>query len=67
MTMPLSEAKAVHFLETRCEVVDREYVDSSVRMRVRIGDRQLAQLRSSGARFEVEGEPAPNKAGAWKA
>ncbi len=67
MTMPLSEAKAVHFLETRCEVIDREYVDASVRMRVRIGDRQLAQLRSSGARFEVDGEPARGKAGAWQA
>ncbi len=67
MTLPLEESKAVHFLETRCEVLDREYEDGAVRLRVRIGDRQLAQLRAGGHRMTVDGEPAPTRTGAWKA
>ncbi len=54
ITVPLSDAKTIHVLENRGKVLEREYVNGSVKMRVRIGRRQLAQLRSMGARMAVE-------------
>ncbi len=54
ITVPLSDAKTIHVIENRGKVLEREYVNSSVKMRVKIGARQLAQLRSMGARMKVE-------------
>jgi len=57
LTLPLSESRAVSTIERRAEVLDRTYENGSVTLRARIGDRQLASLRASGARVEVR-EPA---------
>lgn len=54
ITLPLSEAKSIHQVEHRAEVLDRDYVNGSVRMRVRIGSRVLDRLRAGGARLSVE-------------
>lgn len=51
--LPLSEGRALHFLESRATVLDREYTDEAVILRVNVGSRQLDQLRALGARFEV--------------
>lgn len=54
LTLPLAESKAINTIENKAEVLDREYVDSSVRLRARIGERQLERLRVGGVRLLVE-------------
>jgi GTP-binding protein HflX len=51
VTVPLSDPRTINLIETRGEVLDREYTETAVTLRARIGMRQLAQLRSSGARL----------------
>ena len=58
VTVPLRDARTVDFLEKRCPVQARDYLDSSVTLTVEIGRRQVDQLLSRGARFEIEGMPA---------
>ncbi|MBL8999990.1 MAG: GTPase HflX [Phycisphaerae bacterium] len=53
VTVPLRDARTIHLIETRGHVLDREYTESSVRLRARIGVRQLALLRSAGARLTL--------------
>jgi GTP-binding protein HflX len=78
ITVPLADAKTVHTIENRGEVLDRKYEGSSVTLVARLGQRQLDQLRSAGARMTVKdlGEEAAAKAaaeaeamvrGGWKA
>ncbi len=52
--VPLSDSKTVSTIENRAEVLDREYDTDHVRFRVRIGQRQIDELRSSGARMTIE-------------
>jgi GTP-binding protein HflX len=61
VTVPLSEGKAIQRLETRAKVLDRQYAEDgrSVRMRVRIGRRQLDQLLSTTGGRLVVGKAAP--------
>lgn len=54
LTLPLSDARSINTVETRSTVLDREYVDGSVRIRARIGERQLTRLKASGAKMTVE-------------
>jgi GTP-binding protein HflX len=54
LTLPLTESKAINIIENKAEVLDREYIDSSVRLRARIGERQLERLRVGGVRVLVE-------------
>lgn len=54
LTLPMSEAKAVTAIENRAEVLDRQYADGVVRLRTRIGARQIDRLRAGGARLSVE-------------
>ncbi len=54
ITVPLADSRTVHTIENRAEVLDRRYNGSEVTLRARIGERQLAQLRSSGARMRIE-------------
>lgn len=58
VTVPLRDARTVDFLEKRCPVQARDYLDSQVTLTVEIGRRQVDQLLSRGARFEIEGVPA---------
>lgn len=56
VSVPASEGKAIQRLETRAKVLSREYSEDGreVRMRVRIGRRQLDQLLSTtGGRLKV--------------
>lgn len=57
-----SDGRAVDFIERRAEVLERTYIDSVVRMRTKIGKRQLEQLLASGARFRLDGVD-PREAG----
>ena len=60
----LSDSRTVATLEKRGKVLSREYDNSTVVMKVKIGKRQIDQLRSLGAKMRIEGE-APVKE-AWK-
>lgn len=53
ITIPLADSRTVHVIENRGEVLERDYTDDAVTLRVRIGKRQLAQLRSAGARMTI--------------
>ncbi|MBM4112909.1 MAG: GTPase HflX [Phycisphaerae bacterium] len=50
-----SESRAVDFVERRAEVLSRDYSDGVVRLRARIGRRQVESLLASGARFRLDG------------
>lgn len=47
-TAPYSAAKAIAYAESRGEVVNREYAEGGVRLRLRIGESHLDRLRSMG-------------------
>lgn len=53
VTVPLSDSRTVSVIENRGEVLERDYTDAAVTLKVRIGTRQLAQLRSAGARMTI--------------
>jgi GTP-binding protein HflX len=57
ITVPLADAKTVSILENRGEVSGRDYTDDAVTLHVRIGKRQLDQLRSLGAKMTVAKAP----------
>jgi GTP-binding protein HflX len=71
VTVPLADSKTIHLIETLGQVQDRRYDDdhAHVTLRARIGRRQLAQLRSNGARLalatttgeSVQLEPLPHE------
>ncbi len=53
VTLPLSESKAISIIEKQGEVIDRTYEGSSVTLRAKLGERQVARLRAGGTRMEV--------------
>lgn len=53
ITLPLSDSRSLHTIENRAEVLSRDYEDGQATLRARIGERQIAQLRASGARLSV--------------
>ena len=55
--VPLSDARTVHTIENRAEVLEREYEGQNVTLRARIGARQLEQLRAAGARMTLSSVP----------
>jgi 50S ribosomal subunit-associated GTPase HflX len=58
LSLDATEGKAIHLLENRATVLDRQYEDGRVTMRVRIGRRQLDQLKSIGQSLTLPGEAA---------
>lgn len=52
--LPLTEGRAIHAIETRATVLSREYEENAVRLKARIGSRQLQLLRASGVKMKVE-------------
>lgn len=71
VSVPLADSKTIHLIESRGQVLDRDYKGDFVTLRARIGTRQLAQLKSAGAKIELaddqgqrirlpaDGSPAP--------
>lgn len=55
ITIPMSDSRAISFIEKRSEVLDRQYDDSNAMLRIRIGRRQLDQLLTGGAPFQING------------
>lgn len=50
-----SESRAIDFIERRTQVLERQWHDGVVRLRARIGRRQIDELLASGARFRLDG------------
>ncbi len=65
ISLPFKQSRAIHLIETQGKVLERQYDGDSVTFRVRIGSRQVEQLRAGGARIRVAGEPDPGGHGAW--
>jgi hypothetical protein len=55
--LPLSDGRAIDFIEKRMAVRDRQWQDGSVLLTVEIGRRQLEQLASGGTKLTVNGLP----------
>ncbi|MFN9993020.1 MAG: GTPase HflX [Phycisphaerales bacterium] len=53
VTLPLSDAKTISVIEKQAQVFDRRYDTDTVTLRAKIGTRQLAMLKSAGARIEA--------------
>ncbi len=53
--LPTSDGRAVDFVERRTEVLSRDYGDGLVRLRTRIGRRQVEALLATGAQFRLDG------------
>jgi hypothetical protein len=58
----MADGKAVSTLELRSEVLGRTYADGEVTLHVRVGQRQLDQLRSAGAQLRVQVVPGVARA-----
>ena len=66
ITVPLADAKTIHTIENRAEVIDRAYDEpGTVTLTARIGLRQLDQLRSAGAQLTVRGEAPTTPRQGW--
>jgi hypothetical protein len=57
LSMPLSDGRAIDFVEKRVPVSERRWTDGRVELSVEIGRRQLEQLLAGGARLTVDGLP----------
>ncbi|NNF44259.1 MAG: GTPase HflX [Phycisphaerales bacterium] len=55
--VPLREGETVDYLEKRASVLERDYDATTVKLRVRIGQRQVDQLLTRGGRFTIDGRP----------
>jgi GTP-binding protein HflX len=53
LRVAMTDGKAMHFIESRATVLDRRYDATYAEIDVRIGKRQLDQLRATGAAFEI--------------
>jgi GTPase len=60
ITVPLRDAKTIHTIENRGQVLERQYQDGEVTLKAKIGSRQIAQLRSAGARMTIRGAADAN-------
>jgi GTP-binding protein HflX len=67
LTLPLRESKALHTLETKAEILDRQYEGDKVTIKTRVGSRLLAQLRSGGASIAFDPtETKPAQVEPWQ-
>jgi GTP-binding protein HflX len=67
LTISLDQAdgKALTFLENRATVLDRQYGSDRVELTVRIGHRQLDQLRAMGTTAQIPGDEATTSTAGW--
>lgn len=55
LELSTNQSRAIDFIERRTEVLERTYLEGTVRIRARVGRRQLEQLMASGAAFLLDG------------
>ncbi|MBI1372797.1 MAG: GTPase HflX [Phycisphaera sp.] len=61
LRVPLSDGKAMNFLENRAKISGRDYDTTHATLTLTIGQRQLDQLKAMGSRFEIVGEVGVKK------
>jgi GTP-binding protein HflX len=64
MTIPHADGKTLNFLETRAVILDRNYETDGVKLRVKLGQRQLDQLLAMGTNAQWKDKTA-STAGGW--
>lgn len=55
MLVPHADGKTLNFLETRAVILDRDYENEGVKLRVKLGQRQLDQLQAMGTQARWDG------------
>ncbi|MGB0766371.1 MAG: GTPase HflX [Phycisphaeraceae bacterium] len=55
VTVPHADGKTLHYLETRAVILDRDYTNDGVKLRVKLGARQLDQLQAMGTQATWQG------------
>lgn len=63
MTIPHSDGKTLNFLETRAVILNRDYTNDGVVLRVKLGQRQLDQLQAMGTQAKWEGSDSASTHG----
>jgi len=63
MTIPHSDGKTLNFLETRAVILERNYENDGVKIRLKLGQRQLDQLLATGTQANWEGKSEPTTHG----
>ncbi len=66
LSLPLRDSRTLHTLETKAEILDRQYEADRVTLRVRVGDRLLAQLRAGGAPITLDPKDDTQERRPWK-
>ncbi|XAL98830.1 GTPase HflX [Phycisphaeraceae bacterium D3-23] len=59
-TIPHADGKTLNFLENRAVILNRDYGPDHVTLKARIGDRQLAMLKSQGTQAQWDGKHDPS-------
>ena len=62
IAIDIAHGKAIHFLETRAQIVERSYEGSTATMTVRIGTSNLDRFMAMGAPFTFVGKPPKRRA-----
>ena len=63
MTIPHADGKTLHFLETRAVILQRDYTTDGAKLRVKLGQRQLEQLKAMGTKAVWDGSRQPTTHG----
>ena len=66
VSIDISDGRALQFIESRTDVRDRRYEDTTVIYDLNIGQRQLDQLRSMGAKMKVINGESGDGERLWK-
>lgn len=63
MTIPHSDGKTLNFVETRGVILNRDYTNDGVKLRIKLGQRQLDQLQAMGTKAQWDGSGSPSTHG----
>jgi len=61
IAIDIAEGKAIHFLETRAQIVERSYEGSTATLTIRIGSNNLDRFMAMGVPFSFVGKPPKQK------
>jgi len=63
MMIPHADGKTLNFLETRAVILERNYENDGVKLRVKLGQRQLDQLQAMGTQAKWDGSGSDSTQG----
>lgn len=65
LSLPMRDSRTLHTLETRAEILDRQYESEQITLRVRIGERLLQQLRATGSSVTLDPKDDTTRPRTW--